>query len=153
MRLREDIENQYKSSIKDKNSNLTNTLRLIKSAIKDKDIEARSKGNKDGVSEPEILGLLQNLIKQRKDSIEAFESASRNDLIEKEKDEINIIKSFLPEQKNENETEMIIDQLIKENDFNSVKEMRKLMNILKDKFSGKIDMGLAGKIAKNKLSN
>ena len=94
MSLREDIENQYKSSIKDKNSSLTNTLRLIKSAIKDKDIDARSKGNSDGISNQEILGLFQNLVKQRQDSIEAFETAGRKDLIEKEQEEINIIKSF-----------------------------------------------------------
>jgi len=153
MSLREDIENQYKSSIKDKNSSLTNTLRLIKSAIKDKDIDARSKGNSDGISNQEILGLFQNLVKQRQDSIEAFETAGRKDLIEKEQEEINIIKSFLPKQKNENETEVIIDKIIKENDFNSIKEMGKLMNILKDKYSGQIDMGSAGKIAKIKLSN
>ena len=153
MSLREDIENQYKSSIKDKNSSLTNTLRLIKSAIKDKDIDARSKGNSDGISNQEILGLFQNLVKQRQDSIEAFETAGRKDLIEKEQEEINIIKSFLPKQKNENETKVIIDKIIKENDFNSIKEMGKLMNILKDKYSGQIDMGSAGKIAKIKLSN
>ena len=153
MSLREDIENQYKSSIKDKNASLTNTLRLIKSAIKDKDIEARIKGNSDGILDQEILGLFQNLVKQRKDSIEAFESAGRKDLIEKEQEEIKIIKSFLPKQKNENETEIIIEQLIKENDFNSLKEMGKLMNLLKDKYSGQIDMGSAGKIAKIKLSN
>ena len=153
MSLREDIENQYKSSIKDKNSSLTNTLRLIKSAIKDKDIEARTKGNTDGILDQEIIGLFQNLVKQRKDSIEAFESAGRKDLIEKEQEEISIIKSFLPKQKNENEIEVIIDQLIKENDFNSLKEMGKLMNLLKDKYSGQIDMGSAGKIAKIKLSN
>ena len=153
MSLRENIENQYKSSIKDKNPNLTNTLRLIKSAIKDKDIEARSKGNNDGISDQEILSLLQNLVKQRKDSIEAFETAGRTDLIEREEDEINIIKSFLPNQKNQNETERIISQLIKENNFSTLKEMGKLMNILKDKYSGQIDMGLAGKIAKIKLSN
>ena len=153
MSLREDIENQYKSSIKDKNSSLTNTLRLIKSAIKDKDIDARSKGNSDGISNQEILSLFQNLVKQRKDSIEAFKTAGRKDLIEKEQEEINIIKSFLPKQKNENETEVIIDKIIKENDFKSIKEMGKLMNILKDKYSGQIDMGSAGKIAKIKLSN
>ena len=153
MSLREDIENQYKSSIKDKNSSLTNTLRLIKSAIKDKDIEARTKGNTDGILDQEIIGLFQNLVKQRKDSIEAFESAGRKDLIEKEQEEISIIKSFLPKQKNENEIEVIIDQLIKENEFNSLKEMGKLMNLLKDKYSGQIDMGSAGKIAKIKLSN
>ena len=153
MSLREDIENQYKSSIKDKNSILTNTLRLVKSAIKDKDIEARSRGNSDGISDQEVIILFQSLVKQRKDSIEAFESAGRKDLIATEQQEINIIISFLPKQKNENETEEIIEKLITDLNFSSIKEMGKLMNILKDKYSGQIDMGLAGKIAKTKLSN
>tara|TARA_B100000029_G_scaffold388411_1_gene384593 strand:+ start:488 stop:952 length:465 start_codon:yes stop_codon:yes gene_type:complete len=153
MNLREEIENQYKSSIKDKNTDLTNTLRLVKSAIKDKDIEARSKGNNEGISNQDIFVLLQSLVKQRKDSIEAFQSADRKDLIEKEQEEINIIISFLPKQKNEKDTEDIIDKLIKEFNFNSLKEMGQLMKILKEKYSGQIDIALAGNIAKTKLSN
>ena len=99
------------------------------------------------------MALLQNLIKQRKDSIESFKLADRKDLILKEENEIKIINLFLPNQKNENETEIIIDQIIKKNDLNSIKDMGKLMNYLKSDYSGQIDMGLAGKIAKLKLSN
>ena len=76
-----------------------------------------------------------------------------NNNVEKEEEELNIIRSFLPEQKNQNETESIIIQIINENEFNSLKDMGKLMNILKNDYSGKIDMGLAGKIAKSTLSN
>ena len=84
MSIREDIDNKYKQSMKDQNSDITNTLRLVKSAIKDKDIAARSNGNNEGIPDKEILGLLQNLVKQRKDSIESFKTADRKDLIEKE---------------------------------------------------------------------
>ena len=90
MSLRLKIEENYKNAIKDKNNNKITTLRLIKSAIKDKDIESRTKNKEEGVSEPEIMSLLQHLIKQRNDSIESFKSASRDDLIDIEQSEINI---------------------------------------------------------------
>ena len=152
MSIRDDIEKKYKQSLIEKNTNLTNTLRSIKSAIKYKDIAARGLGFKDEIKDQEILGLLQNLIKQRKDSIESFKIANRQDLIEKEQSEIQIINLFLPQQKNEKETENIIDRLIQEQNFNSLKDMGKLMSSLKTDYSGEIDMGLAGKIAKLKLS-
>ena len=152
MSIREDIEKMYKQSLKERNVNLTNTIRLIKSAIKNKDIEARSFGTKKEIKDQEILSLLQNLIKQRKDSIESFKIANRQDLIKKEQSEIKIINFFLPQQKNEKEIEFIIDQLIQEQNLNSLKDMGKLMNGLKTNYSGEIDMGLAGKIARLKLS-
>ena len=152
MSIRGDIEKKYKQSLKERNVNLTNTIRLIKSAIKNKDIAARSLEIKEEIKDQEILILLQNLIKQRKDSIEAFNIADRQDLIEKEQSEIQIINLFLPQQKNEKETENIINQLIQEQNLNSLKDMGKLMSFLKKDYSGEIDMGLAGKIAKLKLS-
>ena len=152
MSIRDDIEKKYKQSLIEKNTNLTNTLRSIKSAIKYNDIAARGLGSKDEIKDQEILGLLQNLIKQRKDSIESFKIANRQDLIEKEQSEIQIINLFLPQQKNEKETENIINQLIQEQNLNSLKDMGKLMNCLKTDYSGQIDMGLAGKIAKLRLS-
>tara|TARA_Y100001970_G_scaffold141406_1_gene174039 strand:+ start:3299 stop:3763 length:465 start_codon:yes stop_codon:yes gene_type:complete len=153
MSIREDIENQYKKSIKEKNIDQTNTLRLVKSAIKDKDIAVRSDGVKNGISDQEILSLFQNLIKQRKDSIESFKTANRKDLIEKEKIEIEIINSFLPNQKNEKETEEAILGIIEKEQLSSLKDMGKLMNLLKNTYAGQIDMSLAGKIAKTKLTN
>ena len=152
MSIREDIEKKYKQSLKERNANLTNTIRLIKSAIKNKDIAARGLGAKEEIKDQEILGLLQNLIKQRKDTIELFKIANRQDLIEKEQSEIQIINLFLPQQKNEKETENIINQLIQEQNLNSLKDMGKLMSSLKTDYFGEIDMGLAGKIAKLKLS-
>ena len=149
MNLIEKIDEKYKNSIKEKDSNTTNTLRLIKSAIKDKQISLRSK--QENLSDTDIISLLQTLIKQRKDSIDAFNKANRKDLIDKEQDEISIIETFLPQQKNNDETEEIIKNIIKENKFTSIKEMGKLMNILKSNYLGQIDMGLAGKIAKSSL--
>ncbi len=152
MSIRGDIEKKYKQSLKERNVNLTNTIRLIKSAIKNKDIAARSLETKEEIKDQEILSLLQNLIKQRKDSIESFKIADRQDLIEKEQSEIQTINLFLPQQKNDKEIENIINQLIQEQNLNSLKDMGKLMSYLKKDYSGEIDMGLAGKIAKLKLS-
>ena len=146
MNLKDKIDEKYKISIKEKDSNSINTLRLIKSSIKDKEIALR--GKKDNLSDEDILYLLQSLIKQRKDSIEAFEKANRADLIEKEKSEITIIELFLPNQKNEDETNEIVEQIIKENNFVSIKDMGKLMNIIKTNYLGQVDMAVVGKIAK-----
>ena len=151
MSLRIKIEENYKNAIKDKNNNKINTLRLIKSAIKDKDIESRTKNKEEGINEAEIMSLLQTLIKQRKDSIDSFKQASRNDLIEIEQSEINIISEFLPKQKDQEETEILIEKIINENNYETIKDMGKLMGDLKTNYSGSIDMALAGKIAKSKF--
>ena len=151
MNLNNRIDEEYKNSIKLKNIRSVNTLRLIRSAIKDKEIENR--GKKGELRDADILNILQSLIKQRKDSIEAFKKANRQDLIENEQNEIKIIENFLPQQKTEEETKEIIIKIISQNSLSSIKDMGKLMNILKSNYLGQIDMGVAGKIAKSNLGN
>ncbi len=153
MNLRNKIDEDYKQSIKNKDQEKTNTLRLIKSAIKDKDISSRSSENKEVINDTEILSLLINLIKQRKDSIEQFQKAKRDDLIKNEQTEIDIINIYLPPQKSEEETESIVSDLIKKNNLESLKDMGKLMSLIKNDYAGEVDMGLVGKIAKSKLGN
>ena len=153
MNLRVIIEDKYKQAIKAKKTIEVNTLRLIKSAIKDKDIAFRSSGKNDTIGDSEILILLQNLIKQRKDSINSFQSAARDDLIAVEQGEIDVIFQFLPQQMTEYETEVLINKIIQDNDFNTLKDMGDLMNNLKTHYVGSVDMALAGKIAKDKLGN
>jgi len=152
MSLRAIIEDKYINAIKSKNTNEINTLRLIKSAIKDMDISCRSGDKAEGITDLEILSLLQNLVKQRRDSIDSFKLASRNDLIAVEESEIDIISQFLPQQLNETETEKIIEKIIFENNFSNLKDMGGLMKHLKSNHTGSIDMALAGRIAKSKLS-
>ena len=153
MSLRNKIEEDYKQSLKDKDRDKTNALRLIKSAIKDRDISLRSSDNKKDISDTEILSLLISLVKQRKDSIEQFQKANREDLIEKEQCEINLINQYLPKQKSEGETETIIDELITSNNMVNLKDMGKLMALIKKDYAGEVDMALVGTIAKSKLSN
>ena len=153
MSLRKKIDEDYKQSIKNKDQQKVNTLRLIRSAIKDKDISSRTSENKEGINDAEILSLLINLIKQRKDSIEQFQKAKRDDLIQNEKSEIEIIKEYLPQQKTQEETEKIITEIIKSNNLESIKDMGKLMSIIKNDYAGEVDMGLVSKTAKSKLVN
>ena len=153
MSLRNKIDEDYKQSIKNKDQQKIDTLRLIRSAIKDKDISSRTSKNKEGINESEILSLLLNLIKQRSDSIEQFQKAKRNDLIINEKSEIEVIKHYLPQQKTQEETEKIINEIISSNNLESIKDMGKLMSIIKNNYAGEVDMGLVGKIAKSKLIN
>ena len=153
MDLRIKIEEDYKQSIRNKDQNRINTLRLIKSAIKDKDISTRSLENNDGINNSEILSLLISLIKQRKDSIEQFQKANRNDLIKNEQNEIDIINLYLPKQKSEQEIENIVRDIIKNNNMRSIKDMGKLMSIIKNDYAGEVDMGLVGKIAKSEFGN
>ena len=153
MSLRNKIDEEYKQSIKNKEQKKVDTLRLIRSAIKDKDISSRTSENKEGINDDKILSLLINLIKQRKDSIEQFQKAKRDDLINNEQSEIEIIKEYLPQQKTEEETEKIINEIIISNNLESIKDMGKLMSIIKNDYAGEVDMGLVGKIAKSKLVN
>ena len=153
MSLRNNIDEDYKKAIKNKAQDKINALRLIKSAIKDKDIASRSTENKEVISDSEILTLLISLVKQRKDSIEQFQKANRDDLIKNEQSEIEVINQYLPNQRTEQETETIIDNLIKANNLENLKDMGKLMGFVKKEYPGEVDMGLVSKIAKSKLGN
>ena len=153
MSLRNKIDEDYKQSIKNRDQQKIDTLRLIRSAIKDKDISSRTSENKEVINDSEILSLLLNLIKQRNDSIDQFQKAKRDDLIKNEKSEIEVIKNYLPQQKTQEETEKIINEIISSNNLESIKDMGKLMSIIKSDYAGEVDMGLVGKIAKSKLVN
>ena len=153
MNLRASIEERYKEAVKSKKLEKANALRLIKSAIKDKDIENRTSESNNEIDDNQIMTLLQNLIKQRKDSIESFQAASRDDLVVKEQFEIDLISQFLPKQLNEREAEEIIIETIKKQNFSSLKDKRSLINNLKSEYAGNVDMTMAGKIAKLILNN
>ena len=153
MGLRIIIEEKYKKALKSKKFDEVNTLRLIKSAIKYKDIDNRTGNSKEELNDQQILSLLQSLIKQRKDSIDSFKIALRSDLIAKEQLEIDLIKQFLPQQLNETETNNIIKKIIKEQNYSSLIDLGVLMNSLKSEYTGSVDMTMAGKIAKSLLNN
>ena len=153
MTIRENISKLLKEAMINKDITLTNTLRLILAAVKDKDISARSKSNSEGINETEIISLLQNMIKQRNASIEMYIQGKRDDLVKIEENEIKIISNFLPEQLSENEINDIITNSIRSSGAKSIKDMGKVINLIKDKYNGKMDFGVASKIIKAKLLN
>ena len=153
MTIRENISKLLKEAMINKDITLTNTLRLILAAVKDKDISARSKSNSEGINETEIISLLQNMIKQRNASIEMYIQGKRDDLVKVEEDEIKIISNFLPEQLSENEINDIITNSIRSSEAKSIRDMGKVINLIKDEYNGKMDFGVVSKIIKSKLLN
>ena len=147
-KLRSNIEEKYKIALKEKNEIGIRTYRLIKSAIKEKDISLRSEKNKEGLTDEGILSLFQNLIKQRNESIDMYKKANRDKLVQGELEEIKIINTFLPKQLEENEIRKIIENYIRDNNLSSNKEIGLIMNYLKINYAGVIEMSLAGKLTK-----
>ena len=149
--LREQIKSKLVEAMKAKDEKTTGTLRLINAAIKDKDIEARPKGITDGIDDSAILSLLQSMIKQRRESIDMYTKGGRTDLVVGEQAEIDIIQSFLPKQMSEEEIKSVIQQIVTETGASSIKDMGKVMGILKSKYAGQLDMGKASALIKSVL--
>lgn len=149
--LREEIKTALVASMKEHNEAKTSTLRLINAAIKDKDIDARLKGNMDGIDDAGILSVLQSMIKQRKDSIQMYTQGNRQDLIDKEQAEIDIINSFLPKQLSAEEVKQVVQKAITQVGASSVKDMGKVMGVLKQEYAGKMDFSVASQTIKELL--
>ena len=153
MSLREKIETDYKSALKAKDKNKISTYRLILSGIKDLDINNRSGPNKKDTDEEDIKKLLKKMIKQRSESIEVYKKNNRNDLLEIEENEVNVLSEYLPKQMSEEETLSICKQIIEKTGASSIKEMGKVMGELKQNHSDTIDFSKAGALIKDLLSN
>jgi len=149
--LREQISTALKESIKAKEACATATLRLITAAIKDRDIAARDKGNQDGIADEEILTLLQSMIKQRNESAAAYEAGKRQDLADREREEITVIERFLPKQMSADEVAGAVDAVIQETKSDCIKDMGKCMAALKAKYAGRMDFSKASSLVKEKL--
>ena len=153
MTIREDIKNNLKEAMIKKNVDLISALRLVIASIKDRDIIAKGKGNDSGINDEEIISLLQTMIKQRKSSIDMYLEGKREDLAKKEQNEIEIISKFLPKQLSKEEINNIIDMTIKSCEASSMKDMGKVINLLKKKYNGEMNFGDVSKIVKSKLTN
>lgn len=150
--LRVRLNDDLKEALKAKEKLAVATLRLILAALKDRDIAARGKGNCDGISDDEILELLQKMIRQRHDSIEAYEKAGRQDLVEREAGEIEVINRFLPKQLDEAEVETAVEAAIEEIAASSIKDMGKVIGSLKQQYAGRMDFGKASQMVKQRLA-
>ena len=150
--LRNLFQEKLKQAMHARDELTTSTLRLIVAAMKDRDIAARAKGNWDGITEDEILSMLQTMIKQRQESIKMYEAGKRIDLAEREAGEIKIIENFLPKQLSEDEIRTAIDKAISATSAAGLKDMGKVMGLLKPKLAGRADMGKVSGLIKTKLS-
>jgi len=152
MEKRAEINAKLKETLKSGDKVASSTIRLIMAALKDRDISAREHGNTDGISDDEILLMLQSMVKQRQESSQTYSDAGRDDLAEREQAEIDVIKSFMPRQLEAEEVEAAIESIVKEIDAKDIKDMGRVMAVLKERYAGQVDMGKAGGVAKKKLA-
>ena len=151
MSLRDKIETDYKTALKSKDKNKISTYRLILSGIKDLDINNRSGPDKKETDDGDIKKLLKKMVKQRSESIEIYKKNNRNDLLEIEQGEVDVLSEFLPKQLSEEETKKICQEIIKKTGASSIKDMGKVMGELKKNHSDSIDFSQAGSLIKDLL--
>jgi len=149
--MRETIQSSLKAALKAGQAKELSTLRLITAALKDRDIAARSKGNNDGISDDEILSMLQTMIKQRQESSKMYRDGGREELAQSEDEEIAIIRTFLPVQMDDAAIADAITAAIAESGAESIKDMGKVMGVLKTKYAGQMDFGAASGQIKARL--
>ena len=151
MPLKKQIEDKLNEALKAKDKDIYPTLRLIVSAIKDAEIAGRSKGQKE-IKGPDVIGILKKMIKQRNESCEVYKKAGRTELLESETKEINGINTFLPKQLNDEETKKICEEVIKTVGATSMKDMGKVMGVLKSKHADSLDFSKVSGIIKGLLN-
>ncbi|VAX08386.1 Transamidase GatB domain protein [hydrothermal vent metagenome] len=147
MTLTTRITDDVKTAMRSKDKDRLGVLRLITAAIKQIEVDQRITLDDD-----QVIAVLEKMLKQRKDSIEQFSKAGRDELVAQEASEIVIIQEYLPEQLSEDELKSLIDEAISATGAASMKDMGKVMGMLKPKLAGRADMGLVSKIIKNQLS-
>ena len=152
MSLRDNIETDYKNALKSKDKNKISTYRLILSGIKDLDINNRSGTEKKETDDNDVKKLLKKMIKQRFESIEVYTKNSRNDLLEIEQKEVDVLSEYLPKQLGEEETNKICSEIIEKTGASSIKDMGKVMGELKKNYSDSVDFSRAGKVLKELLN-
>lgn len=149
---RTELTNVMKDAMRAKDELTLNTVRMIISKMKEQDIEARAKGNMDGISDGEILSLMQGMVKQRQESAKVYKDGGRPELAEREEAEIVVIEKFLPAQMSDSEVESAVAGLISATGAAGIKDMGKVMAELKTKYAGQLDMAKAGAVVKQKLA-
>ena len=145
--LKKRITDDMKSAMKAKDKQVLKAVRMILGAIKQKEVDDRIE-----LDNAQVLTVIQKMVKQRKDSISQFSDAGRTDLVEVEEDELVVINSYMPEQLSDAEVAAAVDKAITDSGSDSIKDMGKLMSMLKGQLDGKADMGLVSRLIKNKLS-
>jgi uncharacterized protein len=149
--LRQAFTDRLKWAMKAREMRTVSTIRLILAELKDRDVAARGHGNAEGISDVEIQRMLQAMIKQRRDSILLYEQGNRGDLAQQEREEIAVIEGYLPHQLDQSEIEAAVVTVIGETGAGGLKDMGRVMGVLRERHGGIIDFARAGVIAKRLL--
>ena len=150
--LRQAFTDRLRQAMKARETLVVSTIRLILAGLKDRDIAARGRGNAEGLSDAEIQRMLQAMIKQRRESITLYQQGNRGDLAQREREEIAVIESFLPNQLDQAGIEAAVVAVIRETGAVGMKDMGRIMGMLRERHEGVIDFALAGAIVKRLLS-
>jgi uncharacterized protein YqeY len=150
--LRQKLNEALKVAAKSGDKRALSTVRLILAALKDRDIAARGRGNPDGITDAEILEMLQKMVKQRHESIELYRRGQRDDLVRQEEEEIAVIDRFRPQAMDEDATETAVSEVMSELEANSIKDMGRVMAALKERYAGRMDFTKASGIVKSRLA-
>jgi uncharacterized protein YqeY len=149
---RQALNDALKDAMKARDARATSTLRMALAKLKDKDIEARGTGNAGGIDETAVLGVLQNMVKQRRESIELYAKGGREDLVAAEGEEIVVIERFLPKQLDAEAAEAAVAALIAEIGASGIKDMGRTMAALRERYAGSMDFGKASALVKTALT-
>ena len=149
--LRDDINNAVKEAMKAKDERKLSTLRMVNSTIKNADIDARGQG-KPPLSDADLLGVFQKMIKQRQESVELYQKGGRADLVKQEQEEIAIISGYLPKQMSDDEMKAAIEAAVTETGAAGMKDMGKVIGVLRGKYAGQMDMAKASGMVKARLA-
>lgn len=150
--LKQKLSDDLKTAMRTKESRRIATLRLVLAAIKEREISARTESDKPGVTDDEIILILSKMVKQRRDSIRLYEEGGRIDLAEQEKSEITVIEGYLPKQMSDAEVQTVCAGVRDELNAAGLKDMGRCMAVIKERYTGQIDMGSASKVMKSALS-
>ena len=152
MGLREQFNEQMKEAMKAKDTRRLSTLRMVLAALKDKDIANRTESGREGIGDDEVLGLLAKMIKQREESAIAFDTGARPEMAKSEREEIEIIRGFMPKQMSAEESKTAVQKAITDVGAASIKDMGKVMAALKERYAGQMDFAKASGMTKELLS-
>ena len=152
MVFRAQLSEELKQAMLAKEACAVSTLRLILAALKDRDIAARGKGKTDGIGDDDILDMLQKMVRQRRDSIELYEQGKRQDLADKEAEEIKVIERFLPKQMDLDAVQGAVQEVIEALEAATIKDMGRVMAALKERYAGRMDFGKASALVKERLA-
>ena len=152
MDLRTKITDAMKQAMRDKAVERLATLRLVNAAIKDREIALRGTGKEEEIGDAQVLGILEKMTKQRRESARVYEEGGRVDFAERELAEIEVLAEFLPKQLSDGEVSAAIDAVLVDVGASTIRDMGKIMGALKGKYAGQMDFGAVGAMVKNKLS-